>query len=341
MEAEVGEKRATVVWGLIGAGDIARKRVAAAIQGLAPKAALLGIASRRRAPAEELAHERRIPRVFGDWRALLADPGVDAVYVSTPVHLHAEITVAAARAGKHVLCEKPMALTHRECVAMIRATRRAGVRLGIAYYRRLYPVVVRMKELLEKGAIGTPVLAEVVVGERFDAVGANAPRRWLLERAQSGGGPMMDFGCHRLDLLLHLLGEVRVTGAVLRNLEFHDRSVEDHATALLSFEAGATGHVAASHCFAAPEDRFTIRGTTGGLVVENLASGALAVTSRSGKVARHDLPAHANVHLPLVEDFNWAVLAGKDPLVTGEEGARASRLLDEIYGRARTAARPR
>jgi predicted dehydrogenase len=322
----------SLTWGLVGAGDIARKRVAAALVALAPRAALLGVASRRKGPAEELAHEYGAARVFRDWRALLADPDIDAVYVSTPVDLHAEITLAAARAGKHVLCEKPMALNHRDCRAMIRAGRRAGVRIGVAYYRRFYPVVRRMRELLRTGAIGKPALAEVLVAERFNPVGRSAPRRWLVQKERSGGGPMMDFGCHRLDLLLYLLGDIRAVRAELVNLLFRTRDVEDHATALLSFASGATGHVTASHCLAAPADRFVIRGTAGSLVAASLGSGTLEITTASG-ATREDLPPHANLHFPLVEDFNQAVLAGKDPLVSGEEGARTSRVLDRIYGR--------
>jgi len=327
------KQRGPLAFGLVGAGDIARKRVAGALRSLGPGANLLGVASRRKGPAEDLAHEHGIPRVYSDWRALLADPEIGAVYVSTPVDLHAEITIAAARAGKHVLCEKPMALTHRECLAMIRACRKAGVRLGIAYYRRFYPVVRRMRELLQAGAIGKPILADVLVGERFNPVGRAAPRRWLIDRRRSGGGPMMDFGCHRLDLLLYLLGDVRAAQGALGNLAFRNRSVEDHATAVLSFASGATGHVTASHCLDASEDRFSILGTTGRLVVSNLGSGRLEVTTPSG-ATHHDLPPHSNLHFPLVEDFHSAVLDRRDPLVSGEEGARTSLVLDQIYGRA-------
>lgn len=324
-------KPASLTWGLVGAGDIARKRVAAALVALSPRATLLGVASRRKGPAEQLAHEHGASRVFRDWRALLADPEIDAVYVSTPVDLHAEITLAAARAGKHVLCEKPMALTHRDCREMIRVSRRAGVRLGIAYYRRFYPVVRRMRELLRAGAIGTPALAEVLVAERFNPVGRAAPRRWLVQKERSGGGPMMDFGCHRLDLLLYLLGDIRAVSAELSNVLFRKRDVEDHATALLSFASGATGHITASHCLGAPADVFVIRGTAGSLVASNLGSGTLEITTASG-TTREELPPHANLHFPLVEDFNEAALAGQDSRVSGEEGARTSQVLDRIYG---------
>jgi predicted dehydrogenase len=238
-----------------------------------------------------------------------------------------------------VLCEKPMALGYRECLAMIRACRRAGRRLGIAYYRRFYPIVRRMKELLERGSIGAPVLAEVLVAERFDAPGAQAPRRWLLEKKRSGGGPMMDLGSHRIDLLIHLLGEVRSARGELRNLRFTKRSVEDHATAVLAFAGDGerrapTAVVTATHCLDRPEDRFVIYGTEGTLEAANLGSGALRVSSRAVE-RTYELPPHPNLHAPLVREFNLALLEGRDPMVTGDEGARASRVLDRIYGRTR------
>jgi predicted dehydrogenase len=319
-------------WGLVGAGDIARKRVAGALQALGRRGTLRAVASLRRAEAEDLARERGIPEVFDGWRALVADPELDAVYVATPVDVHAEIAIAALGAGKHVLCEKPMALSHRECRAMIRVGRRAGVRLGIAYYRRFYPVIRRLRALLRAGAVGTPLLAEAVVAERFNPEGPKAPRRWLVQKRHSGGGPMMDLGCHRIDLLIHLLGEVRAAHGVLANLRFRDRDVEDHATASLAFACGATGHVTASHCFDRPEDRLSIIGSKGRLLVSDLGAGTLEAVTASG-TTRFELPPHPNLHTPVVEDFCRAVLASRDPAVPGEEGARATRVLDRIYGR--------
>jgi predicted dehydrogenase len=329
-------KRGSITWGLIGPGDIARKRVVAALRALAEHASLKAVAGRDKQQTEEFAHQHGIPEAHTRWQSLLEDPAIDAVYIATPVDLHAPMTTAAARAGKHVLCEKPMALTHRQCRAMIRACRGAGVRLGIAYYRRFYPAVLKMKELLDAGGIGEPVLAEVVVAERFDAEAPDAPRRWLVEKDRSGGGPMMDLGCHRIDLLVYLLGEIRSARGELRNVRFHHRTTEDHATATLGFgdgPGGATGSITASHCLGQGEDRFEIHGTAGKLVCPNLVSGELEV-ARNGASTMHRLPPHPNLHYPLVEEYNRALREGRDPAITGEEGAKASRALDWIYGRS-------
>src|SRR6266849_6883831 len=147
-------------WGLIGAGDIVRRRVAEALRD--GRGCELVAVSRARADlVEAFAREIGARRGHPDWRDLVRDPGVDAVYVATPVHLHAEQTIAAAEAGKHVLCEKPMAMNVSECDRMIAACRASGVTLGVAYYRRFYPAVVRVKEIVQLGEIGVPVLAQI------------------------------------------------------------------------------------------------------------------------------------------------------------------------------------
>jgi predicted dehydrogenase len=147
-----------VRWGLIGAGDIVRRRVGDALRESAGST-LAGVTRARADLVDAFAREIGAARAFATWQELVADPAIDAVYIATPVRLHAQQTIAAAAAGKHVLCEKPMAMDAAECDEMIEACRRAGVALGIAYYRRFYPAVIRVKEILASGEIGTPVFA--------------------------------------------------------------------------------------------------------------------------------------------------------------------------------------
>src|SRR5438552_12811514 len=142
-----------VRWGLIGAGDIVRKRVAGALKE-ARDSELVAVSRARADLVERFAREIGAPRWHASWRELVIDPDVDAVYVATPVRLHAEQTIAAAEAGKHVLCEEPMALDVAECERMIAAARASGVSLGVAYYRHLYPMVARLRVLIASGAIG-------------------------------------------------------------------------------------------------------------------------------------------------------------------------------------------
>src|SRR4029079_11333850 len=136
----------------MGSEEMAGRRVAAALRET-PGSALVAVARKRAALAADFAREHRARRWYAAWREVIGDPEIDAVYVATPVRLHAEQAVAAAEAGKHVLCEKPMALDVAGCERMIAAARARGVQLGVAYYRHHYPVVGRLRELIASGEI--------------------------------------------------------------------------------------------------------------------------------------------------------------------------------------------
>jgi predicted dehydrogenase len=246
------------------------------------------------------------------------------------VRLHVEHTVAAAEAGKHVLCEKPMALDVAGCERMIAAARAHGVRLGVAYYRHHYPIVARLRALLASGEIGTPVLASVQAFEAFDP-GPDHPRAWLLRRSESGGGPMMDFGCHRIEVLLDLLGPVAEVSGFPVNVRLKSREVEDTCLARLRFRSGAEAVLAVSHAAKESRDSVEIFASAGSAHVPVLNQGRLRVVTASG-TREEEHPAAANLHQPLVADFVQAVRERRDPTVTGEIGAEVSRVLAAIYG---------
>jgi len=238
-----------VKFGLIGCGDIARKRIAPALRDL-PNCELLAVSRANFALAESFAKEFGARRWYRDWQELLTDEEIDAVCIATPVHLHMEQAIAAARAGKHVLCEKPMALSVAECNQMIAACAESKVRLGIAYYRHFYPAVERVRTILNSGEIGTAIVAQMNAFEWFDPEPSH-PRRWLLQKELSGGGPMFDFGCHRIEVLLALFGDVKEVRGLSANVLF-DREVEDTASALLQFENGPQAVLTVSHAAREP-----------------------------------------------------------------------------------------
>ncbi len=314
-------------WGLIGCGDIARRRVAPALRD-APGSSLFAVARAQFELAEDFAREFGASKTYMDWRELVADPGVDAVYVATPVDLHAEQSIAAAEAGKHVLCEKPMALSLAGCDRMIAACRTNGVKLGIAYYRRFYPVIERMRALLKQGEIGQVVLAQMNAFEHFNPQ-PGEPRFWLVEKARAGGGPMMDFGCHRLEVFVNLFGPVEVTAAFVDPI-FYKRDVEDTAGAFFRLDGGARGVLLVTHATPLPLDTVDIWGSEGSLHVGNLNQGDLLVKTASGE-RQEQHPPHRNLHQPLVEDFVRAITEDREPAVNGEVGRDVSRLLDRIY----------
>ena len=318
-----------VRWGIIGAGDIVRRRVAPAINNL-PNCGLTAIARASADRAEEFAREFGAKRWYSDWRELVKDDEVDAVYVATPVYLHARQTIAAAEAGKNVLCEKPMAMNAAECDEMIAACEANGVKLGVAYYRRFYPVLARVRELLALGAIGRPVVAQINSFEYVD-ISPGDPRHWFLEKAKNGGGPMMDFGCHRLEVLTNLFGSVRRISSLTANVEWKDREVEDTAVATLEFENGPVATVSVTHGAHEPQDTLDIFGTLGSLHIPVLNRGDVRIVTKDGERAEAH-PNGPNTDEPLIADFAEAVLNNKKPSVGGDTGREVARLMDDIYG---------
>jgi predicted dehydrogenase len=319
-----------VRWGLIGAGDIVRRRVAPALVD-SPACDIVAVSRGRPELAAAFAADIGARRWYSHWQEVVADPDVDCIYVATPVDVHAEQTIAAAEAGKHVLCEKPMAMTMAECDRMIAACRAHHVRLGIAYYRHFYPAILRVKAMLESGDIGQPVFAQVNAFEFFDPA-PDHPRRWLLDPARAGGGPMMDFGCHRIEVLLDLLGPVAEVHGFPTKVRFRDREVEDTCVAYLRFRSGAEAVVAVTHAAQESRDAFHMFASAGSAHVDVLNQGVLRLVNPGGvREERH--PPHPNLHQPLVEDFVAAVRAGRSPTVTGEIGLEVNRVLAAIYGR--------
>lgn len=171
-------------WIVVGVGDITTRRVIPAIQA-EPRSQLYGIVTRDPAKAAPFA-----ARVWTSLDEALADASVHAVYVGTPVFLHGPQTIAALRAGKHVLCEKPMAMNEREARSMVDAAVSNDKIFGVAYYRRWYPKVLRAQELLAAGVIGKPVLAELT--NHFWLDGSESERNWLIDPEKAGGGPLWD-----------------------------------------------------------------------------------------------------------------------------------------------------
>jgi predicted dehydrogenase len=319
-------------WGLIGCGDISRKRVAPALRDL-ETCELIAVNRSRVELAESFAREFGARRWYSDWRELIADSEVEAVYIATPVYLHAEQTIAAAEAGKHVLCEKPMAMNIAECDRMIAACQANGVGLGIAYYRHFYPVLLRVKEIIASGEIGKPVLAQVNAFERFNPQPGD-DRYWLLEKAKAGGGPMMDFGCHRIEILLNLFGSIQRTKSMVGRTLF-EREVEDTCVASFEFASKESPRsmqavLTVSHAAFESQDTVGIFGSDGSLHIPVLNRGELRIKTAAGERTEQH-PPHGNIHLPLIEDFAQAVLSGREPKVGGAIGREVARVEEDVY----------
>jgi predicted dehydrogenase len=301
-------------WLVVGIGDITRKRVLPAILA-EPRSHLAGIVTRD--PAKAAAYGAPS---WPDLAAALAACDAQAVYLATPVFLHAPQAILAFREGRHVLCEKPMALTYADAAGMQRAAEAANRTLGIAYYRRMYPKVDRARELLESGAIGRPVLAEATSHDWFNPLGT--PRAWLADRAQSGGGPLRDIASHRIDLMNYLFGRpLKVSGFLSTLVQPLD--VEDNATVMMEYESGLRGIVDVRWHSHASRDEFRVRGTDGEIDLSPLNGPELVHPGGS-----ESIPAPENLHYPCVEDFVSAILRDIPPRSHGA-GALATEWVME------------
>jgi 1,5-anhydro-D-fructose reductase (1,5-anhydro-D-mannitol-forming) len=288
-----------VNWLVIGVGDITIRRVLPAIQA-EPRSHLYAIVTRDPAKAAPYG-----ALVFTRLEEALADSAIDAVYVGTPVFLHAPQTIQSLHAAKHVLCEKPMAMDEAEARGMTAAAEQSGKIFGVAYYRRCYPKLQRAKQLIAEGAIGRPVFAELTNHMWFDGTGN---RGWLFDPAKAGGGPLFDVASHRIDVLNYLFG-VPERAVGLRSNAVHRYAVEDNATLLIEYPGGVRGMVDVRWHSKVPRDECRIRGTDGEMEMSPLNGPDLIYPG-----GREKLPAHANLHYPMIENFVDA-LEGKSQLL--------------------------
>jgi predicted dehydrogenase len=319
----------TLRWGILGSGDVAETKGGPALQQAADSTV---VASMRRDPkaAQDFASRHNIPRFYTSVDALLADSEIDAVYVASPVYAHREHTLMAARAGKHVLVEKPMGLTSADCEEMIAVCKRAGVQLGVAYYRRFYPVIMRIRDLLGERAIGQVIQAQCLFGSFFTGKDQFANSQWRSIPELAGGGVLMDIGSHRVDLLLHLLGPLAEVQALIKT-QTQKIDVEDSASLLLAFENGVQAMLGFYWNMRERVDRFEINGTEGRIVVSHLEEGRLELYRYGHDVEYQTLEPPKPTHRGLVHDFVQSVAIGRAPAVSGEDGLATNRVLEAAY----------
>jgi len=319
-------------WGIIGPGDIVRRHVAPAMSRVAGHR-IAAVMRRNAAEAEAFAREFGAPRWYSDADALLNDPEVNAVFIGTPPASHAGMTLRAAAAGKHVLCEKPLACSAAEARAMIDGCRRHSVRLMVCHYQRYNARHRRLRSWVKDGVLGRIVSARIV----FASYSPPVPGQWRRQPEISGGGPLMDLGSHCLDMLQYLCGPVERSEAVLGYRE--GQSVEDEATLLLRFRSGAHGTVSTYWTARVPEGTAAsveLWGTEGSAAASPLqskdSSGAL-VLHRPGGVEDHSLGPGPAIHDAVIEDFRTAIETGGPVLAPPEDALAGLEIIDRAYGR--------
>ena len=332
----------TLHFGLIGVGNIAPVH-AAAIAGT-PDAELVAVATRDpergRAFADKFGGEQHGCEWHADYADLLQRPDVDVVTICAPHDLHLPMTLAAARAGKHVLCEKPMARTPVECDAMIEACDRAGVALGVIFQSRSERLSRRLKQLIDEGSLGRLLWVSAnTIWYRTDDYYRSGP--WRGTWAHEGGGVLINQAMHALDLLLWLTGMPDRITARTRTLN-HAIEVEDGALAILEYTDDRLGLIqATTAAFPGYPERLEIVGTNGSAIyhkgqarlewhlIEPREDHVEEAAVSSGAAAPLDITAAG--HIAQFQDFAAAIREGRRPLIDGHEGRHSVAVIDAIY----------
>ncbi len=251
-------KPGNVKWGVLGVAAIAVKKVIPAMQ-KGEWCEITAIASRDTRKAEEAAAKLEIPKAYGSYEALLADPEIEAVYNPLPNHLHVPWSIKAAEAGKHVLCEKPISLTVAEAKTLLGARDRCGVKIGEAFMVKTHPQWLRTRELIQRG----------VIGELKTIVGAfsyfNRDPQNVRNMSGWGGGGLLDIGCYPITTSRWIFGEepLGVCGAMERDPEF---GTDRLTSAIMEFPSGHSVFTCSTQLV--PYQRMQFLGTKGRIEIK-------------------------------------------------------------------------
>ncbi len=311
----------TLGWGIVGLGRIAGTEIAPAITASA-SGTLASVVSRDQGRAEAFAREHDAATAFDDYAKMLTDPAVQAVYIATPNAQHAEQVIAAARAGKHVLCDKPLAVTVADAQRCVEECGLAGVGLGSTFQTRFYDGMAEAAALVRDGGIGRVVTAEAQIGTR-----GNLPKGWRTDPALAGMGTLNNIGVHALDILRYLTGSEVADVAAMAGSE-PGFEVDTTDLVLLRFRNGTLAQMTASQAVPWPRDDIALYGTEGRVLAPNLSrpdrDSSISFMTRDDE---RTFPASSRgSYLRLIEAFAGAVTSGRDPSPSGEDGLRSAEL---------------
>jgi predicted dehydrogenase len=342
---EGGDPRRPVGVGIVGSQFIST--IHAESLRACPQAEIRAVASATAAHARAFADRFGIPRHFTDYRELLALPDVDMVVVGVPNHLHAQVASDAAAARKHVVMEKPLCLSLAEADRMIAACRDAGVKLMYAEELCFAPKYVRLKELLDSGALGRPTL--VKQSEKHD--GPHAAHFWDVER--SGGGVTMDMGCHAIEFFRWMLGRRPITSVYAQmSTAVHGARTrgEDNAILVLEFEGGVTALAEESWTkLGGMDDRAEVHGSEGVAYADVLHGNAIETYSAKGYDYAVEKAGSTQGWSFTIYEEAWnygfpqemahfvdCVRNDRPPAVTGDDGRTVLAAIFAAYESART-----
>jgi predicted dehydrogenase len=320
----------TVRWGIIGVGNVTEKKSGPAFY-KTEHSKLVAVMRRDGEKAADYAKRHQVPKWYTDASKLIHDPEVDAVYVATPPDSHASYAIEVMHAGKPVYVEKPMARSYRECLQMLEVSKETGMPLWVAYYRRSLPAFLKVKELIDAGAIGNPLVVNICLHKARSERDQNTDNlHWHVFPEVSGGGYFFDLASHQFDYLDFLFGPIAEASGIASNMAGL-YPAEDTVTGTWKHESGITG--SGSWCFVGDKsancDKITITGEKGEIMIPSFSHEQIEIKTSSG-IIKSGFNNPENISAYLVKQV-VDELRGKGKCVsTGTSAARTNWVLDEI-----------
>lgn len=320
-----------VRWGVLGVGNVCEVKSAPAMN-LIPNSRLVAVMRRDEEKVKDYARRHGVSKWYTDAQALIQDPEVNAIYIATPPNAHLELTQLAAKSGKPVYVEKPMARNFEECREMIRICKQAGVPLFVAYYRRSLPHFVKIKQLLESGEIGEVRTVHINLKQEVQPeIIAKLENNWRIIPEISGGGYFFDLASHQLDLLDYFFGKITQASGFSTN-QAKAYSAEDIVVGSFAFESGVIG--TGNWCFSSSKtaeiDEVIIDGNKGQIRFATFGKGEFFLQKDCEEPLHYQVELPKHIQQPLIQSI-VAELLGKGHCPShGDSGARANWVMDEL-----------
>lgn len=331
-------------FGIIGCGVIAPTH-GNAIKAV-PGAEIAAVADVLPEAGKKFAAEFGVKEVLTDYRELLKRKDVDAVCICTPSGMHAEMAIQAARAGKHIVCEKPIDINKKAMDAMLAEVEKAGVKFTGIFQRRMGKNSRRIKAAIEAGEFGRMVLADAYL-KYYRSQDYYRSASWRATWEMDGGGALMNQGVHGIDLVQWLMGGIKSVTARCATLA-RQIQVEDTAVILVEFKNGALGVIeGTTSVYPAQETRLELHGEKGSVILKEssiLQWQLVGQEDRAAEFATEDKAGGSGDpkqigfagHIAIIEDLIDAVKTGRDPFITGDEARKAVDLILAIYESSRS-----
>ncbi|WP_111672083.1 Gfo/Idh/MocA family protein [Algoriphagus litoralis] len=320
-----------VRWGVLGVGNVCEVKSAPAMNHI-PQSKLVAVMRRDEAKVKDYAARHGVSKWYTDASALIQDPEVNAIYIATPPNAHLELTRLAAAAGKPVYVEKPMARTFAECQEMIQVCEAAEVPLFVAYYRRALPHFVRIKELLDAGAIGQIRTVHINLKQEVEAdLITKLADNWRVKPEIAGGGYFFDLASHQLDLLDFFFGRITHASGYAAN-QAKAYEAEDIVTGSFVFDSGVlgTGNWCFTSSHTARKDEIIIDGSTGQIRFATFGKGEFTLLRDNQEAEQFHFPLPTHIQQPLIHSIVDELLGRGSCPSTGLSGLRANWVMDEL-----------